>query len=194
MVENQKVVTVTYDLLVTNENGTEELMEKATVERPLIYCHGENQMLPMFEAQLAGKNEGDSFDFVIPHDLAYGEYDEQGVLELDKKLFYNGDNEFDSQRVFVGNIVPMNTTDGQIINAQIVDIKEDKVTIDLNHPLAGEDLHFVGKIIAVRDAIEEELEALHHHGCGCCSGHCSDDGCGGEHACGEHGCGSHCHS
>ncbi len=194
MVENQKVVTVTYDLLVTNENGTEELMEKATVERPLIYCHGENQMLPMFEAQLAGKNEGDSFDFVIPHDLAYGEYDEQGVLELDKKLFYNGDNEFDSQRVFVGNIVPMNTTDGQIINAQIVDIQEDKVTIDLNHPLAGEDLHFVGKIIAVRDATPEELEALHRHGCGCCSGHCSDDGCGGEHACGEHGCGSHCHS
>ena len=192
MVENQKVVTVTYDLLVTNENGTEELMEKATVERPLIYCHGENQMLPMFEAQLAGKNEGDSFDFVIPHDLAYGDYDEQGVLELDKKLFYNGDNEFDSQRVFVGNIVPMNTTDGQIINAQIVDIQEDKVTIDLNHPLAGEDLHFVGKIIAVRDATEEELEAL-HHGCGCCSGHCSDEGCG-EHDCGEHGCGSHCYS
>ena len=66
-----------------------------------------------------------------------------GVLTLDKKMFYNGDGEFDSERVYVGAIVPMNTADGQVINAQIAEITADNVTIDLNHPLAGENLHFV---------------------------------------------------
>ena len=78
-IEARKVVTLEYDLYVDGE----ELMEKATAEAPLVYCHGE------------------------------------GVLTLDKKMFYNGDGEFDSERVYVGAIVPMNTADGQVINAQI---------------------------------------------------------------------------
>jgi FKBP-type peptidyl-prolyl cis-trans isomerase SlyD len=109
---------------------------------------------------------------------------------LDKTLFYNGDGEFDSDRVFVGAIVPMNTADGQIINAQIAEITKDKVTIDLNHPLAGENLHFVGKILNIREVTEGELKALHHRGCGGCGGNCGGD-CGGE--CQEGGCGGNCH-
>jgi FKBP-type peptidyl-prolyl cis-trans isomerase SlyD len=69
----------------------------------------------------------------------------------------------------------MNTVDGQIINAQIVEITPDHVTIDLNHPLAGENLHFVGKVLNIRDVTEGELKALHHRGCGGgCHGRCGD--------------------
>ena len=189
-IENQKVVTLQYDLFVDGENGTEELMEKATAEAPLVYCHGEGMMLPAFEHAMEGLEEGASFDFRIPCEEAYGEYDTDGVLELDKTLFYNGDGEFDSERVYVGAIVPMNTADGQIINAQIAEITKDKVTIDLNHPLAGENLHFVGKVLNIREVTEGELKALHHRGCGGCGGHCGGGDCSGD--CQEGGCSGNC--
>lgn len=193
-VENQKVVSVIYDLYVPGDNpgDPEELMERATTEHPLIYCHGEGMMLPAFEQALLGMEKDQEFDFVIPFADAYGDYDEEGVLTLDKKMFYNGDGEFDSERVYVGSIVPMNTSDGQIINAQIVEITDTEVTIDLNHPFAGEDLHFVGKIIDLRDVTQGELDAIHHKGCGggCggCGGGCNSGNCG-EGNCGDGGCG-----
>ena len=189
-VENQKVVTLEYDLYVDGENGQEEMMEKATAEAPLVYCHGEGMMLPVFERAMEGLAEGEAFDFRIPCEEAYGEYDTDGVLQLDKKMFYNGDGEFDSERVYVGAIVPMNTADGQVINAQIAEITKEHVTIDLNHPLAGENLHFVGKVLHIRQVTEGELKALHHRGCGGCGGHCGGD-CNGD--CKEGGCGGNCH-
>ena len=190
-VENQKVVTLEYDLYVDGENGQEEMMEKATADAPLVYCHGEGMMLPAFERAMEGLAEGEAFDFRIPCEEAYGEYDTDGVLQLDKKMFYNGDGEFDSERVYVGAIVPMNTADGQVINAQIAEITKEHVTIDLNHPLAGENLHFVGKVLNIRQVTEGELKALHHRGCGGCGGHCSGGDCNGD--CGEGGCGGNCH-
>ena len=63
-------------------------------------------MLPKFEEHMAGLNVGDTFDFVIACADAYGDYDERGVMKLDKKMFFNGDGEFDKEHVFVGNIVP----------------------------------------------------------------------------------------
>ena len=184
-IEARKVVTLQYDLYVDGENGQEEMMEQATAERPLVYCHGEGMMLPAFEQHMAGLQEGEAFDFRIACEDAYGEYDTDGVMQLDKKMFYNGDGEFDSERVYVGAIVPMNTMDGQVINAQIAEITKDNVTIDLNHPLAGENLHFVGKVLNIRDVTEGELKALHHRGCGggCggCKGSCED--CGSECNC-----------
>ena len=182
-VEAKKVVTLQYDLYVDGENGTEEVMEQATAERPLVYCHGEGMMLPAFEEQMSGLQEGENFDFRITCADAYGEYDTDGVLQLEKKMFFNGDGEFDSERVYVGAIVPMNTVDGQVINAQIVEITKDNVTIDLNHPLAGENLHFVGKVLNIREVTEGELKALHHRGCGGCHGKYND--CNSD-------CGSNC--
>jgi FKBP-type peptidyl-prolyl cis-trans isomerase SlyD len=197
-VESQKVVTLQYNLYVDGENGNEEIMEKATADAPLVYCHGEGMMLPAFEQAMEGLVVGEEFDFRIPCEQAYGEYDTDGVLELDKKMFYNGDGEFDSERVYVGAIVPMNTADGQIINAQIAEITKEHVTIDLNHPLAGENLHFVGKVLDIRQVTEGELKALHHRGCGgCggCGGHCNGGDCGSDCGgnCNEGGCSGNCH-
>lgn len=189
-VTNKKVVTLLYDLYVDGENGQDELIEKATTDAPLVYCHGEGMMLPAFEQHMEGLAIEDTFDFRIAYQDAYGEYDEEGVLTLEKKMFYNGDGEFDSERVYVGAIVPMNTVDGQVINAQIAEISEDKVTIDLNHPLAGENLHFVGKVLNIREVTEGELKALHHRGCGGgCHGNCEGQ-CEGQ--CDEHGDGECC--
>lgn len=178
-IENQKVVSATYELYIAGENGEEELMEKATEETPLVWCQGEGMMLPAFEAQMAGKEPGEDFDFVIEAKDAYGEYLEEGLMDLPKNMFFNGDGEFDEERVYPGAIVPMNTVDGQIVKAQVCEITDDQVTIDLNHPYAGEDLHFKGVILNIRDVTEGELKAIRNprRGCGGCGGHCNQDSC-----------------
>ena len=188
VVENLKVVSATYELYINGENGAEELMEKATEEAPLVWCQGEGMMLPAFEAAMAGKETGDHFDFVLPAADAYGEYIEEGLMELPKNMFFNGDGEFDDERVYVGAVVPMNTVDGQIVKAQVCEITDDKVTIDLNHPYAGEDLHFKGVILDIRDVTEGELKAIRNprHGCGGCGSHCGQDSCEScDKGCGE---------
>lgn len=186
------VVRLDYELYVAGEKeGTEELWEKAPINHPLVYCQGEGMMIPAFEAALEGKEENESFDFRIGYADAYGDYDEQGVVELPKKLFNNGDGEFDEERVYEGAVVPMNTADGQIVNAQIAKITKETVTIDLNHPLAGEDLHFKGTIHEVREATADELEQIRHphHGCGGChGGKCGSGDCGSDCNC-DGGCG-----
>ncbi len=187
-IENQKVVKAIYEMYVDGEEGKEEMLEKATIKTPLVYCQGEGMMLPKFEEALAGLEEGDKFDFRIACEDAYGDRDEAGLMELDKHMFYNVDGEFDSDRVYVGNIIPMKTSDGQIINAQVVKVSPVKVTIDLNHPLAGENLHFIGEIVEVRDADPAELEAIRHHGCGGCHGHCDGNCDGGCNNCDNHSC------
>lgn len=187
-IENQKVVKAIYEMYIDGEEGKEEMIEKATIKTPLVYCQGEGMMLPKFEEALAGLEEGDKFDFRIACEDAYGDRDEAGLMELDKHMFYNVDGEFDSDRVYVGNIIPMKTSDGQIINAQVVKVSPVKVTIDLNHPLAGENLHFIGEIVEVRDADPAELEAIRHHGCGGCHGHCDGNCDGGCNNCDNHSC------
>ena len=188
MIENLKVVKATYELYIAGEDGKEELMERATEEAPLVWCQGEGMMLPAFEAAMAGKEAGDSFDFVLKAEDAYGEYIQEGLMDLPKTMFFNGDGEFDEERVYVGAIVPMNTMDGQIVKAQVCEITDDKVTIDLNHPYAGEDLHFKGVILDIRDVTEGELKAIRNprRGCGGCGSHCGQDSCEScDKGCGE---------
>ncbi|MBR4705768.1 MAG: FKBP-type peptidyl-prolyl cis-trans isomerase [Paludibacteraceae bacterium] len=187
MIEKLKVVSATYELYIADENGKEELMEKATEDAPLTWCQGEGMMLPAFEAQMEGKATGDHFDFVLAAKDAYGEYIQEGLMDLPKTMFFNGDGEFDEERVYVGAIVPMNTVDGQIVKAQVCEVTDKQVTIDLNHPYAGEDLHFKGVILNIRDVTEGELKAIRNpRGCGKCRGHCGQDSC---ESC-DSGCGS----
>ena len=77
-------------------------------------------------------------------------------MELDKEIFMV-DGKFDDQTVFEGNTVPMMTSEGYRINGSVLKVTDDKVLMDFNHPLAGENLHYVGMVKLVRDATEEEL-------------------------------------
>lgn len=175
-----KFVSATYDLFVGGEGETPELMEKATTEAPLTFISGTGQMLEAFEDNLAGLKVGEKFDFVIPADQAYGEYDDEHVMELPRNMF-EVEGVFDDKVIFAGNVIPMMDNMGNRMNASVVEVKGDVVVLDFNHPLAGETLHFVGEVLEVRDATELELAALS-------SGSCGSGGCG---SCGSGGCGSH---
>jgi len=129
---------------------------------------------------------GDKFDFVINNEDAYGEYDDESVLDLDRAIF-EIDGKLDEEMIFEGNVVPLMDNEGNRVNAQVVSVDEVHVKVDLNHPLAGENLHFKGTVLEVREATEKELAALNGGGCG------SGCGCGsGESSCDTGGCGSGC--
>ena len=196
-ITNNAVVNAEYELFVDGDNGELELMEKATHENPLNFIFGVGMMLPKFEQNLRNLESGESFDFSISSEDAYGEYDDEAVIELDRQVF-EVDGKLDEEMVFEGNVVPLMDSDGNRLQAQVVSVTATHVTVDLNHPLAGENLHFKGKVLDVREASEEELNALFGGGCGCGSGGCGSGGCGcddgddHDHDHGKGGCGCGC--
>jgi FKBP-type peptidyl-prolyl cis-trans isomerase SlyD len=170
-----KAVSAEYELYVDSETeGELELMEKATEQQPLSFIYGKGMMLPKFEENLFGLQVGDKFDFVINNEDAYGFYDDENVIDLDRSIF-EIDGKLDDKMIFEGNIVPLMDNEGNRINAQIITISDSQVKVDLNHPLAGENLHFKGSVLDVREATEKELAAVMGEGCGCGNGGCGND-------------------
>ena len=213
-IEKNKVVLVTYDLTVDGQ-----LVDSANEEQPLDYIQGMHMLIPKFEEALEGLEEGTLFAFTVQPEDGYGPYDEKRRFDLPKTAF-TIKGELREDLMQVGRILPMVGSDGSIVNATVVEVKENGVTMDFNHPMAGKVLNFSGKVISVRDATEKELkEGLHgeflppeeHHCChgkGNCHGHHDhkDGECCGNHdhkdgeCCGNHDhkdgecCGhGHCH-
>jgi FKBP-type peptidyl-prolyl cis-trans isomerase SlyD len=194
------MVTLTYDLRVDDENG--EVVEQATEAQPLQFLYGAGAMLPKFESQLAGLREGEPFTIKLSKNDAYGDVNEDAVVDLPKHVFLAG-GKFDDELVKVGNTVPMMSSNGQRLNGLVLEVNDDVVTMDFNHPLAGEDLFFAGKVMAVREASDEEVAQIlsgSGGGCGCgtgggCGSGCGDDGCSDDSCDTEHshgGCGCGC--
>ncbi len=184
-ITTSKYVAVTYDLNV-GEDGEQELMERATVENPLKFIYGVGTMLPAFEAALKGLEKGANFDFIIAPADGYGEFQEDHIIELPKNIF-EVDGKFDADAIKEGETVPMMDSDGNRLLGTVAEVRDDVVVMDFNHPLAGETLHFTGKVIDVHEPTAEEIAALTAPagGCGCddCGSDCGDaghnhDGCG----------------
>ncbi|MCD8031995.1 MAG: FKBP-type peptidyl-prolyl cis-trans isomerase [Bacteroides sp.] len=190
-----KYITVAYDLYTT-EDGERELVERATPEHPFQFISGLGTTLDAFESEVKDLNKGDKFEFTIPAAEAYGDYDDDHVLDLPKHIF-EVDGRFDTSQIFEGNVVPLMDSEGRRLNGTVVEVKDDVVVMDMNHPLAGEDLTFVGEVVENRPATNEEVQSMiqmmsGQGGCGCgcdsCGTDCGDEGCGDE-GCGDEGCG-----
>lgn len=168
------MVTVTYDLMLDDQNG--EMIEQTTVERPLQFLYGAGMMLPRFESHLSGLKEGDPFEIKLKPDEAYGDVNEDAVVDLPKHIFMV-DGKFDEEFIKVGNSIPMMSGNGQRLNGLVMEVGENEIRMDFNHPLAGEHLYFKGTVIGVRQATDEEIVGTLSGGCGC-SGGCSSGSCG----------------
>ena len=148
-VSKNTVVSVSYQLFCGDEGEKEELMEQTKKNQPYKFTCGAGTELEKFEENLMGKSVGDSFDFYIECQDAYGEYDDDKVVTVPKSTFLV-DCEIDEEEIYVDNLITMSMEDGQKRDAVIIDMTEDEVTLDFNHLLAGERLHFVGTIVDVR--------------------------------------------
>ncbi|MEO6149302.1 MAG: peptidylprolyl isomerase [Mucilaginibacter sp.] len=156
-IEPKHVVSLTYDLYV-DQDGTENLVESATEEQPLTFLFGVGQMLPKFEENMSDLSTGDAYDFKLTAVDAYGEYDDEAVANLPTEMFAGTDVPE------IGTIIPLQDNNGNRFQGQVVSIAEDSVIVDLNHPMAGQELHFKGNILNVRPATDEELAHGHAHG------------------------------
>lgn len=198
---DNKYITAAYELFVMTD-GEKEMKEKATAEHPFQFITGLGGTLDIFEKKLKGLNKGDKFEFTIPANDAYGDFEEENVRRVPKNMF-EIEGKFDEERIFEGNVIPLMDSEGHHFYGTVTEVAADTIVIDLNHPLAGKDLTFIGEIIdsrpATNEEIQEEIKMMSGGGgCSCCEGGCDDDACGcDDEACGEgkEGCcgGGHCH-
>lgn len=188
--EANKFIKISYSLYDTT-HGTPELIEQTSEERPFIFISGMGVTLPAFEEQVAHLAQGESFDFTLTPEQAYGAHFDERVVELEKEIFcING--QFDAQHVQVGAIIPLQNEDGNRFNGVVKEIGESHVKVDLNHPLAGLTLNFKGEITESREATPEEVAKMAklisgEGGCGGCHGDC-----GGNCGEGSGNCGGNC--
>ncbi len=154
IVEKNKVVSIEYSL----KNSSGELIDTSDGSGPFSFIHGIGSVIPGLEKALEGKKEGESFQIIIPPEDAYGNRDDSLMQTIPRNQFAED----------VGEITPgmkfqAQTEHGvQIIT--VANVQGDDITIDVNHPLAGETLSFDVKILDIREATEEELAHGHAHG------------------------------
>lgn len=163
-IQPNSVVSLTYDLY-TNLNGEETFVEKADEQNPLVFLAGVGMMLPKFEDNLSGLGIGDSYDFKLTAADAYGEVDENAFADLPMDMFK------DVEKPTIGTILPLQDNNGHEFSARVTEVTDEVVVVDLNHPMAGQHLHFIGKILNVREATQDELSHGHAHGADGHSGH-----------------------
>lgn len=188
-----KYVELGYDLYEIAPDGTEKLVHQTDVDDPekIVFGVTRGMIIPL-EKSIEGLSVGGEFDVKVKAEEAFGPRDPEQIATLDREIFVV-DGKFDDEHIKKGALVPMMTADGYRINGLVTDVTADKVTMDFNHPLAGKDVRFKGKIIAVREATPEELKPASGCGCGCNSDSCGDGcGCGDGKSCGDDSCGCGC--
>ena len=156
MIKENKVVTMHYEL----KNTEGEVLDSSKGQDPLVYLHGAGNIIVGLEEQLVGKAVGDNVTAVVPAEKGYGMPVEALVQTVPREAF---GEEID--KVEVGMRFQAETEQGPV--PVVVTAMDDKtVTVDGNHPLAGQELHFDVSIAEIRDATAEEIEHGHAHGPG----------------------------
>jgi FKBP-type peptidyl-prolyl cis-trans isomerase SlyD len=154
MIKNGKVVDLAYSL----KNAEGEVLDKADQADPFTYLHGASQIVPGLESALEGLKVGDKKDVTVSPADGYGEINPELKLTVKRDQFPK-----DAQ-IEEGMQFETQTPDGQGIVFTIEAIEGDQVSIDGNHPLAGQSLHFAVEVLSMRDATEEEVSHGHAHG------------------------------
>jgi len=147
--EKGKQVDVHYVLHIDGPEG--EVVEKTTDGDPLRFVLGEDPMLPKFEGAVDGLEAGSRFTLSITCADAYGEEEADLFMEFPKSEFFGDDGTLDEELFAEGEVIPMQTQDGQVVHGVVAEVKLNTIVIDFNHPLAGENLYFDGEVVAVAE-------------------------------------------
>jgi len=155
-ISHHKVVTIDYTL----KNAQGEVLDSSEGQDPLVYLHGAENIVVGLERELEGKTVGDSLKTVVSPEDGYGVRNEEMVAAVPSEMF---ESDMDIE---VGMSFQAETDQGvQVVN--IVAVNDEEVTVDGNHPLADEVLHFDVTVRAIREATSDELEHGHVHSASC---------------------------
>jgi FKBP-type peptidyl-prolyl cis-trans isomerase SlyD len=144
-------------LAYTLKNDTGEILDTSTGREPLVYLHGVGALIPGLESAIEGLTVGDSKSVIIQPEDAYGKRSDNLIHKVSKGGFQG------EEEMTVGMQVQLEMEEGPMV-AAITNIEGDEVTLDLNHPLADEVLHFEIAVENIRMATEEEVQHGHVHG------------------------------
>lgn len=151
------IATIVYTLRYDNAQG--DIIEQVDEKEPMEALMGHDVMLEVLEKNLQGLQPGDSFEFVIGEGEGYGEYDEEKIVTVPQAELLAAVPEEEEVELQEGDTIPIEDMDGVEYQALVLKKEEGKITLDFNHPLAGETLHFMGKVLGVRKATQQEIEA-----------------------------------
>ena len=154
-IEDRRVAQFHYTL--TNDQG--EVLDSSSGHEPLTYLHGKGNIVPGLEKEMAGRLAGDKFKVSVPPSEGYG-------LQLPELIQTVPRNAFQGvAEIQVGMRFQAETEHGPVM-VRVTQVTADTVTVDGNHELAGQTLHFEVGIVEVRDASVEEVLHGHVHGVG----------------------------
>lgn len=152
-IANQCVVAIHYTL--KDEQGQE--LDSSANQEPLTYLHGTEGLIPGLERELEGREPGERFEATVPPEEAYGPVNPQLVQDVPLEVLDGIEN------LHVGMALQSKAPDGRVQNLRVDAIGDESATLNANHPLAGEVLHFDVSVESVREATSEELEHGHAH-------------------------------
>jgi FKBP-type peptidyl-prolyl cis-trans isomerase SlyD len=158
-ISENTVVGLTYELKVTNnEDGSVPFpAEVRDQEDPFYFIFGNSGLPPKFETELENKAAGDTFQFSLSVEEAYGNADEEMIVQVPKSQFTQ-EKGFQEGMLEEGNFLPLIDEDGYPMQAKILKDLGEELLLDFNHPLVGMNLHFDGEVFVVREATAEEME------------------------------------
>ena len=151
-ISKNNVATIHYTL--KDDNGN--VLDSSSGTDPLSYIHGQGQIIPGLENALENKSQGEKFTITISPENGYGERNEQMVQVVPKTEFQ------DASKIVEGMQFQVDTDDGPIV-LTVIEVRNDEIVLDGNHPLAGVTLHFDIEVCDIREATEEELQHGHIH-------------------------------
>ena len=155
-ISQHKVVSIDYTL----KNAQGEILDSSEGQEPLVYLHGAENIVPGLERELEGRAVGDSVHAVVSPEDGYGVRNEELIAAVPREMFES------DMAIEVGMSFQAETEQGiQIVN--VVAVNDQEITVDGNHPLAGETLHFDVTVRGIREATAEELEHGHVHSGAC---------------------------
>lgn len=153
------VVTIVYKLKEDNAQG--ELLEVMNEKYPFVFLFGNGNLLPAFEENLEGLEDGDQFAFTLSTEEAYGEPKEENCINIPRKAFeVNG--EIPEDLLQINQQVTVTDDQGGKHAGKILEYNDQVVRMDFNHIMAGKDLYFEGVVLNVREATVDEIVRRHH--------------------------------
>ena len=156
-----------YSIEYTVKNAEGKIIDTNKGETPLEFIAGKGQIIPGLEKEIINMKTGEEKSVIVPAAEAYGERNEEAVQTLPRE-------QFEGIELEKGMTLYGQSPDGQTIAVTVIDFNNETVTIDYNHPLAGEDLYFDVKVLNKREATLEEALTGQIGGYSCDCG----DGCG----------------
>jgi len=159
-----------YGVEYTVKNSKGEVVDTNVGQAPLEFISGKKQMIPGFEKAVTEMKVGEEKEVKVPASEAYGEYRDDLTQTLPRE-------QFEGIELQKGQTLYGQGPDGQTIAVIVKDFNDEEVTIDYNHPLAGEDLTFTIKVLSEREATPNEVLSGQVGGGDVCGEHCGSGNC-----------------